>query len=127
VVLDTGHRDPSPVVGLLEQDPQRVAALLELLRLRFPQDLVGLCFDADPGFAVVRVAGPTPDIEVVWGISGALRAVLRLQRPHLFGPPEASTYVVPQGGQAALAVRRTGRAFTPADRRYVDLLALHVR
>jgi hypothetical protein len=126
-MLERGDEDPARLVGMFEGEPTRVAGLLELLQLRFPGELVGVCFSVEGGVTVVRIGGAGQEQEAIWLVSGALRAVLALQRPHVFGPAGSPIFAVPQGRAAAMAVRRSAGGLSAEDRRYIELLALHVR
>ena len=102
-------------------------AALELLRMQFPDDLVGVCFEPEPNLTVVRLAGAVEDPDAAWALSGALHAVRRLDQPHVFGPPDAIVYAVRRDAVSAVGLRRAGGPVTAPERRFVELVARHVQ
>jgi hypothetical protein len=122
--------DASASVAGMLGDPgagDLLVAALELLQLVLPRDLVGVCIQVDGDAATTRLAGPVGDADAAWDLADALRAVRRLGRPHLIGPPSSPSYAAPVGRIAAIGARRVDGSFTDAERRLIDLIAAHFR
>jgi hypothetical protein len=130
-VLQPGSGPPSAGVsdmfGGAPADPDADAPVLELLGLAFPGTVVGLCRPTEADPTTYRIRGHVPEEGTAWAVSGALRAVLQLGRPHVLGPPEAPVYAMPMGRDGAIAVHRRTGVLDDRERRLLELLARRVR
>jgi hypothetical protein len=117
----------SPLIGGREPDTAVVDALLELLRQRFPGDVVAVRCEVGPDLAVTRVGVADIDHDAAYELSSAIEQVLVVGEPCLFEIGDGQVYATPRGLDGAVAVRRPRGVLSGADHRFVDLVARFVR
>ena len=126
-VLERSVPLESPLIGGRDADTAVVDALLELLRQRFPGDVVAVRCEVGPDLAVTRVGVAELEQEAAYELSSAIEQVLVVGEPCLFETGDGQVYATPRGLDGAVAVRRPGGVLSSGDHRFIDLVARFVR